>query len=77
MQAFTSEWESSGDQQCQIGRCHTSLTAPCLEKETAGFLACTAAGQYLRIRPSRSLVLFRRLRLLSPSEEVPVCFGRP
>ena len=44
---------------------------------TAGLLACAAAGQYPRTRPSLSLALRHGLRLLPPSEEVPVCFGRP
>ena len=68
--------KSSADQQCQIGKCRTPLTVPRLEGGIVGFLACTAAGQCPPTRPSLSLVLLCGLRLLLPSEEDPVCFGR-
>ena len=48
-----------------------------VEAGAAGLLACTAAGQYPCTQPSLSLALRHGLRLLPPSEEVPVCFGRP
>ena len=44
---------------------------------TAEVLACTVASQYPHTLPSLSLALRRGLRLLPPSEEVPVWFGRP
>ena len=69
--------KSPADQRCRIGRCRTPLPALHLEAGTAGLLAWTAAGQYPRTLPSLSLALRHGLRLLPPSEEVTVCFGRP
>ena len=67
--------KSPADQRCRIGRCRIPLPALLLEAGTAGLLACTAAGDDSRTRPSLSLALRPGLRLLPPSEEVPVCFG--
>ena len=49
--------KSTADQRCRIGRYRTPLPALLLEAGTAGLLACTAAGQYARTRPSLSLAL--------------------
>ena len=49
--------KSTADQRCRIGRNRTPLPALLLEAGTAGLLACTAAGQYARTRPSLSLAL--------------------
>ena len=68
--------KSPADQRYRIGRCLTPLPALLLEAGTAGLLACSAAGQDPRTWPSLSLALRHGLRLLPPSEEVSVCFGR-
>ena len=69
--------KSPADQRYRSGRCLTPLPALLLEAGTAELLACTAADQYPCTRPSLSLALRHDLLLLPPSEEVPVCFGRP
>ena len=50
----------------------TPLPSSFLEAGTAGVLVYTAASQYPCTLPTLSLALRSGLRLLSPSEEVPM-----